>query len=678
MKPHKLILSGVGRSGTSFLFEETAAALRAQGPADLFYEPYLWSPARVNETGKVHAEPFDTRNLSPFGIYVHCESPLFLKESHPVHDLMIHRILRSGRPTLAKLIRGNGRLRSYLQADPELKVIGVVRDVFGTVNSVSNHFSFFGSEFFPTDLPRFQGEVRKRYNDEMEIPSGNEAVRQAVQSAYWWKYQTLALLEAKQAYPGRVCIIDYDSLRRDPDAAYGIMENLTGLPLRAHRLQQRVGIVSGANYLSEVPAEIFAPFHDWFRDVIRSDTYGAVLSENSTTMRPVEDVIAGFDTSRPAVVPRYPPFRTGVGWRYAAQKLEQQKNRLELLHEKAMAQYRSMALRAEPQPLTAPGVLGKRASDDAEVSVIIPLWKAAETLEQTVASIRAQQDVRVEIVMVDDASPDGSGDLADRLLAQGLHGQLIRNTRNLGPGLSRHKGALAARAPLISTLDADDHMYPFKLAREIEALGGDPMAVAYSQVEYARPGQFDLWDYAELEYLDKDGLIRSIAGRRNRIPRDMTFSKALYNRSRGFDSLLRMYEDFAFKIELAGLASRWVNTRSLGMRYDHSFSGASVGGLDKHAFFLHAAILKNSDALALRLGTETLDCLESAASFCNQPAYLAKGLENLRHRAAFPGNLLGDLRQMQRGLNRFVFRDDLRFQGRLRRVYGLIPEEAGA
>lgn len=677
MKPSRFIISGVGRSGTSFLFEEVAAALRAQGPAELFYEPYLWYPTRVNETGRVHAEPFDSRNLSPFGIYVHCESPLFLNGSHPVHDQMVNRILDPERTVLAKLIRGNGRLKAYLKADPELKVIGVVRDVFGTVNSVSNHFSFFGSEFYPTDLPRFREEIRKLYNDEMREPSASEAIRQATQSAYWWKYQTLSLLEAKKAYPGRVCIIDYDSLRQSPDPAYGIMEALTGLPLRAHRLKKRVGIVSGANYLSDVPAEIFAPFQEWFRDEISSKAYAAVLSTDSSSLQPIEDVIGSFDISYPAVVSRYPQFRTGISWRYAAQNLERAKDRLEQVHEAALQQYRTVTLREMQTPLATPSVSGKRVADDAQISVIIPLWKAADTLEQSIASIQAQQDVRVEVVMVDDASPDNSAELAERLLAKGLHGQLLRNSRNLGPGLSRHKGVLAARAPLISTLDADDHMYPFKLAREIEALDDDPMAVAYSHVEYARPGQYDLWDYSDLAMLDKDGLIRAVAGRRNRIPRDMTFTKALYNRTRGFDSLLRMYEDFAFKIELAGMASRWVNTGDLGMRYDHSFSGASIGGLDKHAFFLHAAFLKNSDALALRLGIETLDCLESAVAFCDQPQYLANGLERLRQRAAFPGNLLADLQRMRNSINRFVFRDDLRFQGRLRRVYGQLPPETG-
>lgn len=670
MSARKILISGVGRSGTSFLFEEMAAALRAAGPAALFYEPYQWSPAKVVETGRVHAEPFDSRNLSPFGIYVHCESPIFLRGPHPVHDLMVNRILAPevpDRSVLAKLIRGNSRLMAYLKADPAVKVVGVVRDVFGTVNSVSNHFSFFGSEFFPTDLPRFREEVAALYGDELPEPQGGEATRQAVQAAWWWKYQTQALFEAKRAFPGRVSIVDYDSLRRNPNPAYGIMEKLTGLPLRKYRLKDRVGIVSSANYLSEVAPAHFAPFQDWFAAEIADKRHNAVLSRDSLSLAPIDTVIASYGQKRPAVVPRYPQFRTGIGWRYAAKTLETRNERLEALHEQALAQYRDSGLgefRA-----AAPAVAGKGAADGAEVSVIVPLWNAADSLERTVSSITAQRDVRVELVMIDDASPDASAEVAEAILDRGVPGRLIRNQRNLGPGLSRHKGVLAARAALISTLDADDHMYPYKLAREVEALAGDPMAVAYSQVEYARPGQSDLWDYAELEGMDKDGLVASIAGRRHRIPRDMTFSRALYMRSRGFDGLLRMYEDFAFKIELAGLASKWVNTGSLGMRYDHSFSGASVGGLDKHAFFLHAAFLKNADMLALRLNSAALDCLESAVSFCKQPPYLERGIARLRSRAEFPGNLLADLRQMRRSVGRKVFRDDLQFQGRLRRVY---------
>ena len=119
MARNKVIIAGVGRSGTSFLFQEVAAALNAQGPSGFHYEPYLWAPRKVNETGRIETEPFDTRNLSPFGIYVHCASPLFLTGSHPVHDQMVERILGGERHVMAKMIRGNGRIQAYLRADPE-------------------------------------------------------------------------------------------------------------------------------------------------------------------------------------------------------------------------------------------------------------------------------------------------------------------------------------------------------------------------------------------------------------------------------------------------------------------------------------------------------------------------------------------------------------------------------
>lgn len=672
---HKILIAGVGRSGTSFLFQEMATALRAQGTAHFFYEPYLWAPRKVNETGQIRTEPFDTRNLSPFGIYVHCESPLFLDGSHPVHDLMLDRILKTDAHVMAKVIRGNGRLRAYLQADPELRIVGMLRDVFGTVNSVSNHFSFFGSEFHPSDRPRFVAEIRARYGETLDIPPGDEADVQAVWSAYWWKYHSRALFEAKAAYPDRVCLIDYDSLLAEPDRAYQAMEALTDLPLRQYRLKSSVGIVSGANYLETVPLDRFAPFQTWFQEQLTAAGTEVVLSENSVSVADLRKVVARFQRSRPAVVPRYPEHRTGVGWRYACQALEQRAERLESLHDKALRQYRAAASGMKG-PLATPGIVAEGAVTPPGISVIVPVWNAEAALEETVASIWAQNGVHAEVILVDDASTDGSAALAESLLAKGP-GQLVRNRRNLGPALSRHKGILQAKNPVVSTLDADDHIYPFKLQREIEALGDDPGAVAYSQVEYCRFGQSRLWDYAALNGLDKTDFLESIAGRRSPLPRDMTFRKTLYDRTRGFDGTLRMYEDFAWKIELADTASRWINTNELGMRYVHSATGASAAGPGKHIFFLHAAILRNADMLALRLEMEVLTSLKGAVSAFDVPADVSAGLARLEETMRFVGNILGALQAMRLETWRLIFREDLSYNERLKRIYACLDRPGG-
>ncbi|WP_158971857.1 glycosyltransferase family 2 protein [Chachezhania sediminis] len=671
MSGPRILIAGVGRSGTSFLFEELSAALRARDAgARLFYEPYLWGPAKVNATGRVSAEPFDTRNLSPFGIAVHCGSPLFLDGPHPEHDRMIDHVLgdRTG-AALAKVIRGNGRLGAWLAADPELKVVGVLRDAFGTVNSAANHFSFFGEEFHPTDRPRFAREVEARTGAMPRVGVPEPAARAAVWSAEYWKAMTAALLDAAQAHPGRVLLIDYESLRADPDAAYGAIAAHTGLNVGAHRLQARVGIVSGANYLAGVGPAHLEPFADWYRDAMRARIgQGVICRDDSAAFRPVAEAMEGM-REKPGVVPRYPPFRTVLGWRYDAERRDlAQVARAGLedrvADQRSRAAFRRLAAPAQGSPLP-------------EVSVIVPMWKSEGSLEATVASVWDQAGVKARVVLVDDASPDGSAALAERLLALGP-GTLIRNTRNLGPALARHRGIMGVEAGLVSTLDADDVAFPLKLAAEVEALEGDARAVAYSDVLYQRGGGLSLWDFAHLEGIDRTQRLAAIAGRTGPLPRDMTFDRALYARTRGFDATLRMYEDFAFKIELAAVAGDWRNSGEVGMRYDHAETGASAAGPGRHLYALHAAFLKNADLLVLGLGGKVLDALEGACRSFGTPAHLVDGLAFLRRRARFAGHLLGDMRRLHAEVAARMFHEAPGYDAKLAAAYAALIAGAEA
>lgn len=98
-----------------------------------------------------------------------------------------------------------------------------------------------------------------------------------------------------------------------------------------------------------------------------------------------------------------------------------------------------------------------------QISVIIAAWKAAQTLPAAVASALAQTDVRVEVIIVDDASPDETYECAQDL-AQDARVSAFRLTTNAGPAAARNLALGKARAPWIAVLDADDQMRPGRLA----------------------------------------------------------------------------------------------------------------------------------------------------------------------------------------------------------------------
>ena len=88
-----------------------------------------------------------------------------------------------------------------------------------------------------------------------------------------------------------------------------------------------------------------------------------------------------------------------------------------------------------------------------QVSVIIPVYNAKKYLDECVSSVLEQDYPFIEIILVDDGSSDGSGELCDS-----LEGDYIRvmHQKNSGPAAARNAGLLAAGGSFVMFLDADD------------------------------------------------------------------------------------------------------------------------------------------------------------------------------------------------------------------------------
>jgi glycosyltransferase involved in cell wall biosynthesis len=71
----------------------------------------------------------------------------------------------------------------------------------------------------------------------------------------------------------------------------------------------------------------------------------------------------------------------------------------------------------------------------------------------------------IEILCVDDCSPDGSQALIDRLSREDSRISLIKHETNLGLGGARNSGIVAANSPYIASVDSDDYVAPDMLER---------------------------------------------------------------------------------------------------------------------------------------------------------------------------------------------------------------------
>ena len=107
------------------------------------------------------------------------------------------------------------------------------------------------------------------------------------------------------------------------------------------------------------------------------------------------------------------------------------------------------------------------------VTVIIPVFNRAESLASALRSVACQTFTDWEAIVVDDASTDGSADVALQA-GQQSNVRVIRHDRNQGASAARNNGILAARGRYVSFLDSDDSWHPEKLARQVKLVEADP------------------------------------------------------------------------------------------------------------------------------------------------------------------------------------------------------------
>jgi glycosyltransferase involved in cell wall biosynthesis len=103
------------------------------------------------------------------------------------------------------------------------------------------------------------------------------------------------------------------------------------------------------------------------------------------------------------------------------------------------------------------------------ISVMIGVYNGAPYLSEAIGSVRAQTYRPYELIVVDDGSDDGSGDIARSFDEV----QYIYQPRG-GNGAARNRAIEAASGDFFAFLDADDRFVPKKLERQMTALDEDP------------------------------------------------------------------------------------------------------------------------------------------------------------------------------------------------------------
>jgi CDP-glycerol glycerophosphotransferase len=103
------------------------------------------------------------------------------------------------------------------------------------------------------------------------------------------------------------------------------------------------------------------------------------------------------------------------------------------------------------------------------VSAVVPAYDVAGYLEECLAGVLAQDHPRLEVVVVDDGSTDGTGPLADRVAAADDRVRVV-HTPNRGLGAARNEGVRHATGDLLVFADSDDVVPPGAYAAMVRRL----------------------------------------------------------------------------------------------------------------------------------------------------------------------------------------------------------------
>lgn len=224
-----------------------------------------------------------------------------------------------------------------------------------------------------------------------------------------------------------------------------------------------------------------------------------------------------------------------------------------------------MVTKTEP-PATSPAeslpavsIANLALASTPRVSVIMPVFNGARTLDRALDSLLRQTFPHWELLAVDDASTDDSHERLLRWRSRDQRIRVLRHGENRGPAAARNEGLKHATGTLIAYLDCDDEYYRDYL-EWVDRLDGraDVFVFGYdlTRDDGAPRSRITTWaPITRREHL----FSRNIA-----TPLGVAHRRELYCRIGGFDERLWYQEDWDLwkRFARAGARFLYLSTRS--------------------------------------------------------------------------------------------------------------------
>jgi glycosyltransferase involved in cell wall biosynthesis len=233
------------------------------------------------------------------------------------------------------------------------------------------------------------------------------------------------------------------------------------------------------------------------------------------------------------------------------------------------------------------------------ISCVVTCYNQQDTVEAAIISLLEQTRRPDEILVADDGSTDGSRQLIGSMAQEHPSITPIYRERNLGVTLNRDLAVRQASGDYVATLDGDDYHLPDKIEGESAAIERTSASVAYSdqRLLHVATGRVDFEDLALFARLSKKERVRWMLAARTHVPRDMLVERALHVKMGGFRREGQPYEDWDYKIRLAGIADRWAYSGVEGVVHRLHDEGLSQISFIQHAIKRITVIRSNRDLI---------------------------------------------------------------------------------
>jgi cephalosporin hydroxylase len=200
-------------------------------------------------------------------------------------------------------------------------------------------------------------------------------------------------------------------------------------------------------------------------------------------------------------------------------------------------------------------------------TVVMPVHDHARFLGQAIESVIAQTYGDWELVVVDDGSTDGSGEIAEGHASRDRRIRVLRQDRT-GPGGARNRAIAEARGRWIAYLDSDDLWFPETLGAYASAIAAHPVARFFHGFRHRLSLDGSVVESRGIHQEGPTGPAELFA-RCHLATLCVCHERALFAETGGFDASIGNGEDYDLFLRMSLRAPLWPLGRATGLRRRH-------------------------------------------------------------------------------------------------------------